>query len=114
MRCTRYVLKSTSNLRSDTTTAVNKKHRASGAGNNGRRMYVATSTTPPTTNQPKQVRDPLATTYNDSSVLENFHISEAFKVLYEERTNILDGLGVDEMRHFRQFIIKVWCGMVWY
>eukprot|EP00752_Nemacystus_decipiens_P009675 g8644.t1 len=54
-----------------------------------------------------KVRDPLATTYNDGSVLENFHISEAFKVLYEERTNILDGLGVDEMRHFRQFIIKI-------
>lgn len=49
----------------------------------------------------------MATTYNDGSVLENFHISEAFKVLYEERTNILDGLSVDEMRHFRQFIIKV-------
>lgn len=53
------------------------------------------------------MRDPLATTYNDGSVLENFHISEAFKVLYEEQTNILDGLSVDEMRHFRQLIIKV-------
>ncbi len=53
------------------------------------------------------MRDPLATTYNDASVLENFHISEAFKVLYDERTNILDGLSVDEMRLFRQFIIKV-------
>lgn len=52
----------------------------------------------------------MATTYNDASVLENFHISEAFKVLYDERTNILDGLSVDEMRLFRQFIIKVCTG----
>ena len=68
-------------------------------------MVAVSTPTPHQTTM--QVRDPLATTYNDSSVLENFHISEAFKVLYEERTNILDGLGVDEMRHFRQFIIKV-------
>lgn len=59
------------------------------------------------------MRDPLATTYNDASVLENFHISEAFKVLYDERTNILDGLSVDEMRLFRQFIIKVLYSIVY-
>ncbi|CAM9207410.1 unnamed protein product, partial [Scytosiphon promiscuus] len=54
-----------------------------------------------------KVKDPLATTYNDGSVLENFHISEAFKLLYDERTDILDGLGAEEMRHFRQYIIKI-------
>ncbi|CAM9770567.1 unnamed protein product, partial [Ectocarpus fasciculatus] len=45
--------------------------------------------------------------YNDGSVLENFHISEAFKVLYDEETNILDGLSADDARHFRQLVIKI-------
>lgn len=54
-----------------------------------------------------QVKDALATRYNDGSVLENFHISEAFKVLYDKETNILDGLSADDARHFRQLVIKV-------
>ncbi|CAB1103813.1 unnamed protein product [Ectocarpus sp. CCAP 1310/34] len=54
-----------------------------------------------------KVKDALATRYNDGSVLENFHISEAFKVLYHEETNILDGLSADDARHFRQLVIKI-------
>ncbi|CAM9427493.1 unnamed protein product [Ectocarpus fasciculatus] len=54
-----------------------------------------------------KIKDALATRYNDGSVLENFHISEAFKVLYDEETNILDGLSADDARHFRQLVIKI-------
>ncbi|CAN0152515.1 unnamed protein product [Ascophyllum nodosum] len=54
-----------------------------------------------------KVRDNLAITYNDASVLENFHLSEAFKVLYDDHTNILGGLAADESRHFRQLLIKI-------
>ncbi|CAN0568295.1 unnamed protein product, partial [Ectocarpus sp. 12 AP-2014] len=54
-----------------------------------------------------KVKDALATRYNDGSVLENFHISEAFKVLYNGDTNILDGLSADDARHFRQLVIKI-------
>ena len=54
-----------------------------------------------------QSKDSLAITYNDASVLENFHIAEAFKIIYDDRTDILSGLTIDDMRHFRQFVIKV-------
>ncbi|CAN0544661.1 unnamed protein product, partial [Laminaria digitata] len=55
----------------------------------------------------QQSKDRLAITYNDASVLENFHIAEAFKIIYDDRMDILTGLTIDDMRHFRQFVIKV-------
>ena len=55
----------------------------------------------------RQSKDSLAITYNDASVLENFHVAEAFKIIYDDRTDILSGLTIDDMRIFRQFVIKV-------
>jgi hypothetical protein len=34
----------------------------------------------------------LALTYNDQSVLENFHLSEAFKVIKKPENNIFSGV----------------------
>ena len=41
---------------------------------------------------------PLSVTYNDQSVLENFHASEAFKVMLEDKYNILKDWGNDYLR----------------
>lgn len=37
--------------------------------------------------------------YNDRSVLENFHISEAFKVMRKDESNIIQNLSRDEYRY---------------
>lgn len=36
--------------------------------------------------------------YNDRSVLENYHISEAFKVMRKEESNIVVNLSREEYR----------------
>ncbi|CAM9603370.1 unnamed protein product [Phaeothamnion confervicola] len=51
--------------------------------------------------------DPLAVTYNDVSVLENFHAAEGFRVMGIRSCNILAGLQPDEYKHFRQLTLKV-------
>lgn len=37
--------------------------------------------------------------YNDRSVLENFHISEAFKVMRKDESNIIQNLSREEYRY---------------
>jgi hypothetical protein len=45
--------------------------------------------------------------YNDRAVLENHHISAAFKVLKEDDCNILQNLSRDEYRELRSLIIDM-------
>lgn len=45
--------------------------------------------------------------YNDRSVLENFHISEAFKVMRKDEANIIQNLSREEYREFRTLIIEM-------
>ncbi|CAM9656894.1 unnamed protein product, partial [Choristocarpus tenellus] len=54
-----------------------------------------------------KVDDPLAITYNDASVLENFHLAEAFRVFGQDKYNILNGLSEEERHQFRQLLIKI-------
>ncbi len=48
----------------------------------------------------------LALTYNDQSVLENFHISETFKTLVKKENNILENLKIEEYKIFRRRLIE--------
>nr|XP_046919951.1 calcium/calmodulin-dependent 3',5'-cyclic nucleotide phosphodiesterase 1-like [Dermatophagoides farinae] len=45
--------------------------------------------------------------YNDRSVLENFHISEAFRVIRKDDANIVANLSREEYREFRTLIIEM-------
>ncbi|CAG2163869.1 unnamed protein product [Oppiella nova] len=45
--------------------------------------------------------------YNDRSVLENYHISAAFKVMRESDSNILINLSKEEYREFRTLVIDM-------
>ena len=45
-----------------------------------------------------QTRSEISMLYNDRSVLENFHISEAFKVMRKEESNIVANLSREEYR----------------
>lgn len=53
-------------------------------------------------------QDELAVTYNDRSVLENFHVSTAFRLLFSNvSTNILHGLPAEQYTLFRKEIIDM-------
>lgn len=59
-------------------------------------------------------RHPRATTYNDKSVNENFHISRAFEIARESpELDIFDGFSVDEQKQARYRCSVVWHGMAW-
>ncbi|CAH0726160.1 unnamed protein product, partial [Brenthis ino] len=45
--------------------------------------------------------------YNDRAVLENHHISAAFRLIREEECNILQNLSRDEFREFRTLVIDM-------
>lgn len=49
---------------------------------------------------------PLAIRYNDVSVLENYHCSQAFELLYHPQINLLEGFDADSMKYVRKAIIK--------
>jgi hypothetical protein len=51
-------------------------------------------------------RSKVATKYNDVSVLENYHISSAFKVISHPSCNIFSDLRVEEYRVIRKRIIE--------
>jgi len=51
-------------------------------------------------------QDEIAITYNDMSVLENFHAAELFKVLLAPSTHILSGMDPRELRSFRNMCVK--------
>ena len=48
----------------------------------------------------------IARTYNDKSVLENFHVSEAFKILGKPESNILEKIEFSDFRIIRKRIIE--------
>ena len=48
----------------------------------------------------------LSLTYNDQSVLENYHASLGYKILIHQNTNILDKLTIKEMSIFRKRFIQ--------
>mmetsp|Transcript_12342 Transcript_12342/g.12364 ORF Transcript_12342/g.12364 Transcript_12342/m.12364 type:complete len:183 (-) Transcript_12342:280-828(-) len=50
--------------------------------------------------------DELALVYNDRSVLENFHASEAFRISQNAKCNIFEGLEKEEFRMIRHLIIR--------
>ncbi|KAF0973194.1 hypothetical protein FDP41_008401 [Naegleria fowleri] len=49
----------------------------------------------------------LAMLYNDRSVLENYHLSEAFEVLSSPENNILSSLTDDQFKDIRETIIQI-------
>lgn len=51
-------------------------------------------------------QSPFALAYNDKSVLESYHASEASKILLEPRNNILDVLDKDDFKAFRKQFIE--------
>jgi hypothetical protein len=55
----------------------------------------------------KALETDRAVVYNDQSILENFHCSQAFRVMAKPGCNILDGLKKDERRFFRDTMINL-------
>lgn len=49
----------------------------------------------------------LAVTYNDKSVLENYHISASFKIVSEEKNNFLYKFSKEEKKKYRYKIISL-------
>ncbi|GMH53398.1 hypothetical protein TrRE_jg9932, partial [Triparma retinervis] len=52
-----------------------------------------------------KIHDPLAVTYNDSSVLENFHVASAYKLLENDKMNFLKNLDVGDKSKVREHVI---------
>lgn len=48
----------------------------------------------------------LAVTYNDKSILENFHIAEAFRILQKSDCNILEHLRKEDFKTLRKRLIE--------
>eukprot|EP01087_Luapelamoeba_hula_P008181 TRINITY_DN2028_c1_g1_i1.p1 TRINITY_DN2028_c1_g1~~TRINITY_DN2028_c1_g1_i1.p1 ORF type:complete len:226 (-),score=43.34 TRINITY_DN2028_c1_g1_i1:44-721(-) len=48
----------------------------------------------------------LAIVYNDKSILENYHCSEAFRIMRRPECNILEGLSKTEYRELRKLVIN--------
>jgi len=48
----------------------------------------------------------LAIRYNDVSILENYHCSQAFELLFHPSINLLEGFDADGMKYLRKAIIK--------
>ncbi|XP_039182239.1 calcium/calmodulin-dependent 3',5'-cyclic nucleotide phosphodiesterase 1A-like isoform X3 [Crotalus tigris] len=54
-----------------------------------------------------ETRSKTALLYNDRSVLENHHLSAAFRLLQDRETNILGNLTKDEWRELRRMVINI-------
>ncbi|XP_039926450.1 dual specificity calcium/calmodulin-dependent 3',5'-cyclic nucleotide phosphodiesterase 1A isoform X1 [Hirundo rustica] len=54
-----------------------------------------------------QTRSDVAILYNDRSVLENHHVSAAYKLMQEEEMNILANLNKDDWRELRSLVIEM-------
>ena len=48
----------------------------------------------------------LSLTYNDQSILENFHVAETFKIIHKEEYNLFCKLSKEEFRHIRRRMIN--------
>eukprot|EP00002_Diphylleia_rotans_P032170 TRINITY_DN6736_c0_g1_i1.p1 TRINITY_DN6736_c0_g1~~TRINITY_DN6736_c0_g1_i1.p1 ORF type:complete len:863 (-),score=163.01 TRINITY_DN6736_c0_g1_i1:432-3020(-) len=53
------------------------------------------------------IEDPIAITFNDSSVLENYHVSEAFKLMASEDCNILKNVPKETKKKIRRIAIDL-------
>ena len=51
-----------------------------------------------------KIEHPLALRYNDKSVLENYHVSEAFKLIRNPDMNIIANLTSQQQAHFRTYV----------
>lgn len=66
-------------------------------------------------------KTPLALRYNgtifikciDVSVLENYHVSESFKVLMKDEFNIVEHFSPEEYRIFRKRMINAFLPLIW-
>ncbi|XP_051478853.1 dual specificity calcium/calmodulin-dependent 3',5'-cyclic nucleotide phosphodiesterase 1A isoform X2 [Apus apus] len=54
-----------------------------------------------------QTRSDVAILYNDRSVLENHHVSAAYRLMQEEEMNILGNLTKDDWRELRSLVIEM-------
>ncbi|XP_017690531.1 calcium/calmodulin-dependent 3',5'-cyclic nucleotide phosphodiesterase 1A isoform X1 [Pipra filicauda] len=54
-----------------------------------------------------QTRSDVAILYNDRSVLENHHVSAAYRLMQEEEMNILGNLNKDDWRELRSLVIEM-------
>nr|XP_033803031.1 calcium/calmodulin-dependent 3',5'-cyclic nucleotide phosphodiesterase 1A isoform X2 [Geotrypetes seraphini] len=54
-----------------------------------------------------QTRSDVAILYNDRSVLENHHVSAAYRIMQEEETNIFANLSKDDWRDLRTLVIEM-------
>lgn len=52
-------------------------------------------------------QDALALRYNDKSILENYHLAQAFLLLRDEKVNILEGLQGPQLAEFRSLCISL-------
>ena len=48
----------------------------------------------------------LSITYNDQSILENFHVAETFKIIHNDEYNLFCNLSKEEFRHIRRRMIN--------
>eukprot|EP00899_Mesostigma_viride_P004418 jgi/Mesvir1/13978/Mv25581-RA.8 len=56
----------------------------------------------------QRTREELATVYNDQSPLENYHLAEAFQLLYSnEHCNFLDVLSEEDFMEVRRIVIEM-------
>eukprot|EP00002_Diphylleia_rotans_P009073 TRINITY_DN1908_c0_g1_i4.p1 TRINITY_DN1908_c0_g1~~TRINITY_DN1908_c0_g1_i4.p1 ORF type:complete len:871 (+),score=139.30 TRINITY_DN1908_c0_g1_i4:274-2886(+) len=53
------------------------------------------------------VDDPIAISFNDISVLENYHVSEAFKLMAQDEYNILKNIPKDMRKKIRKLTIEL-------
>eukprot|EP00899_Mesostigma_viride_P022760 jgi/Mesvir1/3669/Mv14961-RA.1 len=51
--------------------------------------------------------DTLALRYNDLTVLENYHVAEAFLLMVEADLNIFEGLDEDDFKYLRRMVIEI-------
>nr|KAF6496937.1 phosphodiesterase 1A [Rousettus aegyptiacus] len=54
-----------------------------------------------------QTRSDVAILYNDRSVLENHHVSAAYRLMQEEEMNVLVNLSKDDWRDLRNLVIEM-------
>nr|XP_019608407.1 PREDICTED: calcium/calmodulin-dependent 3',5'-cyclic nucleotide phosphodiesterase 1A isoform X2 [Rhinolophus sinicus] len=54
-----------------------------------------------------QTRSDVAVLYNDRSVLENHHVSAAYRLMQEEEMNVLINLSKDDWRDLRNLVIEM-------
>ncbi|XP_059503170.1 dual specificity calcium/calmodulin-dependent 3',5'-cyclic nucleotide phosphodiesterase 1A isoform X1 [Stegostoma tigrinum] len=54
-----------------------------------------------------QTRSGVAILYNDRSVLENYHVSAAYRLMHDEEMNIMCNLSKDDWRELRSLVIEM-------